>query len=66
MANKALATRQKLHFHVEPSQKGRKPRNPVAVPAKQRAAGSHQKSTSAKRQGQKQALRKILPDLDKS
>lgn len=60
MANKALAKRQKLSHRVEPSQKALKPRNPVAIAAKQRAAGSHRKSVSAQRQTQKQALKKIL------
>jgi len=60
MANKALAKRQKLSHRVEPSQKALKPRNPVAVAAKQRAAGSHEKSVSAQRRMQKQALKKLL------
>ena len=34
MANKALATRQKLRLTVAPSQHYGKPRNPVAVAAK--------------------------------
>lgn len=58
MANKALATRQKLSFRIEPSQA--KPRNPVAVAAKQRAAGPHRKNASALRQSDKQALKKTL------
>lgn len=62
MANKALSKRQKLTFRVEPSQKALKPRNPVAVLAKQRGAGPHQKSTSAKRQSQKQSLKKALDE----
>lgn len=60
MANKALAKRQKLSYRVEPSQKALKPRNLIAVAAKKRAAGSHQKSVSSLRQTQKQALRKLL------
>ena len=55
MANKALATRQKMQFRVEASQK---PRNPVAAAAKQRVAGSHAKSTSAQRLAAKRALAK--------
>ncbi|MBI3284137.1 MAG: hypothetical protein HYZ65_04685 [Burkholderiales bacterium] len=62
MANKALATRQRMTFRVEPSQA--KPRNPVAVAAKQRAAGPHRKSATAIRQQQKIALKKIPPDDD--
>jgi hypothetical protein len=64
MANKALAKRQKLAFRIEPSQKGLKPRNPVALAAKQRAAGPHRKTGSAARQVQQQSLRKNLADTD--
>ena len=60
MANKALAKRQKLSFRVEPSQRPLKPRNPVAVPAKQRAAGPHRKSRSANRQSKKRELVRML------
>ncbi len=56
MANKTLGTRQKLSFRIEPSQA--KPRNPVAIAAKQRAAGPHKKSVSALRQAQKLAVKK--------
>ena len=51
MANKALATRQKMRLRVEPSQTTipAKPRNPVAVAAKQRAAGPHAKNTAQER-----------------
>lgn len=59
MANKALATRQKMQFRVEPSQK---PRNPVAVAAKLRAAGPHAKPASAQRQQAKMALKKADPN----
>ena len=52
MANKALATRQKMQFRVEPSQK---PRNPYAALAKKRAAGPHAKPVSAQRQAAKAA-----------
>ena len=62
MANKTLAKRQKLSFRIEPSQKTLKPRNPVAVAAKQRAAGPHRKSASAERQLQKEALKKTPLD----
>lgn len=62
MANKALAKRQKLSFRIEPSQRALKPRNPVAVPAKQRVAGPHRKTTSANRQAKKRELiRQLLP-----
>ncbi|MFD2365274.1 hypothetical protein [Pseudoduganella sp. GCM10020061] len=58
MANKALATRQKMRLKVEPSQAYGKPRNPVAVAAKQRSAGSHERSKSAERQLLKRLLAK--------
>ena len=63
MANKALATRQKMQFRVEPSQK---PRNPLAAAAKQRVAGAHVKSVSGQRQADKRRLAKILlkPETD--
>jgi hypothetical protein len=55
MANKALATRQKMQIRVEPSQR---PRNPVAVAAKLRAAGPHKKGPTAERQAARRALQK--------
>lgn len=58
MANKALATRQKMRIRVEPSQQFGKPRNPFAALAKQRSAGPHVKSKSAERQADKRALEK--------
>ncbi|GAB2856815.1 hypothetical protein GCM10027277_26520 [Pseudoduganella ginsengisoli] len=57
MANKALATRQKMQFRVTPS----KPRNPIAALAKNRSAGPHVKTESAQRQAAKVALKKIDP-----
>lgn len=64
MANKALATRQKMRLRLEPSQTFGKPRNPLAALAKQRAAGPHIKSKSAQRQAGKRALAKakLKPD----
>jgi hypothetical protein len=62
MANKTLSKRQKLVIRVEPSQKALKPRNPIAIAAKQRVAGSHQKSGSAGRPVQKRVLKKILSE----
>ncbi|NUU03254.1 hypothetical protein [Herbaspirillum robiniae] len=61
MASKGLATRQKMSFRVEPSQRTA-PRNPVAVAAQQRAggAGSHRKSEAAERQRLKSDLLKKL------
>jgi hypothetical protein len=58
MANKALATRQKMQIRIEPSQKPGKVRNPVAVAAKLRAAGPHTKGATAQRQAEKRALAK--------
>jgi hypothetical protein len=60
MANKALSKRQKLVIRVEPSQRALKPRNPLALAARQRVAGAHQKSVSAERQLHKRVLKKIL------
>ncbi len=64
MANKALATRQKMMIRIEPSQQA--PRNPVALAAKLRAggAGPHSKPKSAERQAAKRALAKIDPQAD--
>jgi hypothetical protein len=63
MANKALAKRQKLTIRLEPSQKA--PRNPFALAAKQRVAGPHQKSVSARRQLEKRLLQKKLAEKKK-
>ena len=64
MANKALATRQKMRIRVEPSQSFSKPRNPFAGLAKARAAGPHERSKSAERQAAKRAIAKakLKPD----
>lgn len=64
MANKALSTRQKMRIKVEPSQQFGKPRNPVAVAAKLRAAGPHTKGATAERQAARRALAKakLKPD----
>ena len=64
MANKALAKRQKLHHRIEPSQKAGKPRNPIALAARQRAAGPHGKTASAQRQLLERILKKNLSDSD--
>jgi len=60
MANKALATRQKMQFRVEPSQA---PRNPVAAAAKQRAAGAHVNTVSGQRQQEKRLLARLLTKI---
>jgi hypothetical protein len=57
MANKALATRQRMMLRVEPAPL--KPRNPFAGFAKQRAAGSHTKPVASERQAAKRALKKV-------
>lgn len=59
MANKTLGTRQKLTFRISS-----KPRNPVAVAAKQRAAGAHRKSVSALRQQQNILMKKKLTESE--
>lgn len=64
MANKALATRQKMRLRVEPSQLYGKPRNPIAALAKARSAGAHRKSESAERSAAKRALKKAKLEPD--
>jgi hypothetical protein len=64
MANKGLATRQKMRLTVAPSQQIGKPRNPVAVAAKLRAAGPHAKPAGVQRQLAKQALKKVKLELE--
>ena len=63
MANKALATRQKMRLRVEPTAP-LKPRNPFAGFAKQRAAGSHEKPLSSERLAAKRALKKTRLEPD--
>ncbi len=65
MANKALAKRQKLTIRVEPSQRPLKPRNPIALAAKQRVADSHEKSRSTQQPLQQNLLKKILGKSEK-
>jgi hypothetical protein len=61
MANKSLATRQKMRIRVEPSQSYSKPRNPFAQLAKARAAGPHDKNKqTAERQEAKRLIDKKL------
>jgi hypothetical protein len=59
MANKALAKRQKLTIRVEPSQRALKARNPIAPDARQRVAGTSQKTSSAARLLQQRLLKKV-------
>jgi hypothetical protein len=65
MANKALATRQKMRLRVEPTPPV-KPRNPFAGFAKARAAGPHAQPTASERLAAKRALKrvKLEPDDD--
>jgi hypothetical protein len=56
MANKALATRQRMMLRVTPAPL--KPRNPFAGFAKQRAAGAHEKPVASERLAAKRALKK--------
>ncbi len=58
MANKALATRQKMRVTAAPARPLLKVRNPVAVAARLRAAGPHAKGPGPERQAAKRALRK--------
>jgi hypothetical protein len=60
MANKALATRQKMRLLAKPGPPTGlgKPRNPFAGFAKARSAGAHVKSESAQRAEAKRALKK--------
>jgi hypothetical protein len=66
MANKALATRQKMMLRVAPVQQLSKPRNPVAALAKVRSAGAHAKPLSTERQAAKRQLKKapLVPEDD--
>ena len=60
MANKALATRQKLQVRLEPSQRVGKARNPLALAARLRVGGPHDTGntgTSAQRHGAKRTGR---------
>ena len=58
MANKALATRQKMMLRAMPAQQFGKPRNPIAALAKARSAGPHAKPASTERQAARQQLKK--------
>lgn len=60
MANKALSKRQKLTIRVEPSQRPGKPRNPIALSARQRVSGAHGKSPSGQRQLQQRLIKKLV------
>jgi hypothetical protein len=53
---KGHTTRQKLTFRIAT----RKPRNPLALRARQRSAGPHRKSASALRGAAKRELKKIV------
>lgn len=60
MANKTQNTRQKLMFRLEASGK---PRNPVAVAAKQRHAGAHGPSVGGERVQARTLLQKLLKQM---
>ena len=62
MANKALATRQRMMLRVTPAPL--KPRNPFAGFAKQRSAGSHAKPVASERLEAKRALKKAKLEPD--
>jgi hypothetical protein len=64
MANKALATRQKMMLRAMPAQQFGKPRNPIAALAKARSAGPHAKPVSSERQAARQQLKKapLVPE----
>lgn len=66
MAKKTMGTRQKLSFRIEPSQQAARPRNPVAVAARLRAAGPHRQSPAASRQAARRELRQTLDEPDRS
>jgi len=57
MANKALATRQKMRLRATPTP-SLKPRNPFAGFAKARVAGAHEKPEASERLAAKRALKK--------
>jgi hypothetical protein len=59
MANKALATRQKMMLRAMPAQQFGKPRNPIAALAKARSAGPHARPLSSERQAARQQLKKL-------
>ena len=63
MANKALATRQKMRLRATPAPP-LKPRNPFAGFAKARVAGAHEKPEASARLAAKRALKKakLVPD----
>jgi hypothetical protein len=69
MANKALATRQKMMLRAQPAQQtipARAPRNPFAALAKARVAGPHAKPAASARQAAKRQLSQapLVPDDD--
>jgi hypothetical protein len=68
MANKALATRQKMRLLAKPGLPTAlgKPRNPFAGFAKSRSAGAHVKTEAAQRAEAKRALKKapLKPEDD--
>lgn len=55
-----------MTIRVEPSQRPLKPRNPIALAAKQRVAGPHRKTSSAQRHLQQRLLKKALGEPEES
>lgn len=64
MANKALATRQKLMIRVEPSQKALKARNPIAPDARQRFTASQRRADLKGMPLQRKLLKKVSGNGD--
>ena len=62
MADKSHGTRQKMTLRIAPS----KPRNPLVVLARLRAAGPHKKSASAERAAAERALKNALKKTKES
>jgi len=56
MAKRTHSTRQKMVFRLPAT----KPRNPLALRARQRVAGSHRKDSGAVRSAQARALKKLV------
>ena len=59
MADEARKKRQKAATSLEPVRRAGKPRNPIALAARQRVAGPHRKGASGQRQLQQRLLRKL-------
>lgn len=60
MANRTHGTRQKMVFRLPAT----RPRNPLALRARQQAAGPHRKTVGAVRAAQRRAVKKLLGESD--